>query len=180
MLLDAEDKLDEARYDLALMQGNVSDSKKFRYNLSAFLAAARSVVDILRKQLAQKPGFRRWHDAKKGELKQNRVSKLLIDKRDYNIHQKLINATQHTNILATETVHVSESAVVIKIHENGTKETIYSSPETKPTMKVSTEPKITVYWFFEECPEVDVLTLCTEYVSILSNIVSEAKSKFLN
>ncbi|OGO01038.1 MAG: hypothetical protein A2Y59_01210 [Chloroflexi bacterium RBG_13_52_14] len=179
MVLDAEDKLDEAKYFLALMQENVSDSKKFKYNLSAFLAAARSVTDILRTQLAQKPGFRRWHDSKKKELEKNRVSKLMMDKRIYNIHLRPINAKHHTKIETTEMIHVLDGALVVLTHENGTKEIISSEHEPQPKAPEPTEPKITEYWFFEECPEVDVLILCTEYLQILSNIVSESKSKFV-
>ena len=47
---NTEDKLSEAKYFLERMKEHVMDREAFRYNLSAFLTAFRSVTFIMRKE----------------------------------------------------------------------------------------------------------------------------------
>ncbi|MCD6209368.1 MAG: hypothetical protein J7J01_00480 [Methanophagales archaeon] len=53
MTTDTREKLLEARYFLEQMKERQSDQDAFKYNLSAFLAAARSVTLIMQKEFAR-------------------------------------------------------------------------------------------------------------------------------
>ncbi len=54
-------KLAEAKYFLAQMSKNQANGPVFRYNLSAFLAAARSVTMVMQKEFKETRGFTEWY-----------------------------------------------------------------------------------------------------------------------
>jgi len=59
--MKAWDKYSEAKYFLEKMKENISNPDVFRYNLSAFLAAARSITFVLQKEFKnKKEGFNEW------------------------------------------------------------------------------------------------------------------------
>jgi hypothetical protein len=55
----------EAEYFLQRMRENSSDRDDFKYNLSAFLSAARSVRWVLCEEHKNKPNFERWWNSKR-------------------------------------------------------------------------------------------------------------------
>lgn len=66
-LLLVEERLLESEY-FALRLVRQSDTYRFRYELNAFLAAARSVTFILQKEMASVPGFPAWWATKRKQL----------------------------------------------------------------------------------------------------------------
>lgn len=52
--MKAWNKYSEAKYFLDRMKENISDPDAFRYNLSAFLAAARSITFVLQNEFKNK------------------------------------------------------------------------------------------------------------------------------
>ncbi len=54
-------KIDEAKFFLAKMKRSVHDRKAFRYYMSAFLTAARSVIQYAREESRSK-GRQQWYD----------------------------------------------------------------------------------------------------------------------
>ena len=54
---DARHKLDEAQYFLELANNNIEDDKIFSFNISAFLAAARSVTYFMQYEFNNADGF---------------------------------------------------------------------------------------------------------------------------
>jgi hypothetical protein len=60
----AREKLIEAQYFVQRMRGNSSDRDTFKYNLSAFLSAARSVREFLYKEHENSPNFKQWWKSK--------------------------------------------------------------------------------------------------------------------
>ena len=61
MVTDTMDKLNEAKYFLKSMNDNTPEREAFKYNLSAFLAAARSVTFIMQKEFDSIKGFKDWY-----------------------------------------------------------------------------------------------------------------------
>ncbi len=57
------EKFDEAEYFLQQMANCQSDRLPHRYNLSAFLSAARSVLQFANKEATSKPGGQTWYDS---------------------------------------------------------------------------------------------------------------------
>jgi len=61
-----------------------ASGEPFRYNLSAFLSAARSAVFMLRKKFGRKPGFKDWIDKAEVDEKMQRLTEM----RDTSIHRR--------------------------------------------------------------------------------------------
>src|SRR5207249_2882101 len=57
-----EGKLQEASHFLGQMRSSLEDPEVFRYNLSAFLSAGRSVAQYALKEAQTKPGGQVWYD----------------------------------------------------------------------------------------------------------------------
>jgi hypothetical protein len=72
----AGDKLLEAQYFLKQMKLVYQDDDEFRYNLSAFLSAIRSVTWHMQKQYERVQKFKRWYEAKRSEMKSDTELKL--------------------------------------------------------------------------------------------------------
>jgi hypothetical protein len=98
--------IDEARYLLGKLSAVVNDSAKFKYNLSAFLSAARSPLQYACEEAKSKPGGKTWYDS---QIAGNPVVKYFKDKRNVKIHEKPVSPNIQSNILIPENVSISES-----------------------------------------------------------------------
>jgi hypothetical protein len=78
-----EYKLNEAQYFLKRMRAERDNRTAFRFELSAFLGATRSVLQYARKEAKGKPGGPGWYDR---AVKAERLLAFFKDKRDTNIH----------------------------------------------------------------------------------------------
>lgn len=79
-------KLAEAGYFLGQMQANEEFDEPFRYNLSAFLTAARSVLQFAQKEVEGAPG-QSWYEG----LMQKDLLRYMKGVRDDNIHAKSVD-----------------------------------------------------------------------------------------
>ena len=180
--MDAQQKYNEAGYFLEMMKENIEDRQKFRYNLSAFMSAARSVTFVLQKEFSKNPKFDRWYCEKRMQMRSDKLFKFFKDKRDYAIHKKgtidtraEISAT--SNLLMTASV--SFEAIVIKA--DGTIETgEHSEPPATPKFAPKPNDLEETKWFFKDWSESDedVIALCARYIKELKITVEEAESKF--
>ena len=179
---NARDKLKESAYFLARMHDAVSDRDPFRFNLSAFLAASRSVVYHLRRQYGRQDSFKAWINAQEERLKKEPIAGLMFDKRRLTIHEVPVQprAVHYLTAHATMTVAVSVSAVVL--HADGTQERT-ESPPSNPSPLLVTPPtgdhrKNRTEWFFSDEPDRDVLSLAQDYLRILEAVVDECETRF--
>jgi len=180
--LDAQQKYDEAEYFLEMMKENIEDRQKFRYNLSAFVSAARSVTFVLQKEFSKNPKFDTWYCEKQMQMRRDKLFKFFKDKRDYVIHKKGTIDTR-AEISATidlpMTAPVSFEAIVIKADG-----TIENEKHSEPPAKLKFVPKSNdteeTKWFFKDWsePDEDAIALCARYIKELKTIVKEAESKF--
>src|ERR1051325_3352821 len=85
-------KLQEARYFYTKMIDEQQNKDKFLYNLSAFLSAARSVLQYAKEEVKNKPSGQNWYD---NLMNSSRILKFFKDKRDLNIHEKPIHTKAH-------------------------------------------------------------------------------------
>ena len=177
-----QQKYDEAEYFLEMMKENIEDRQKFRYNLSAFVSAARSVTFVLQKEFSKNPEFDEWYSKKQMQMKRDNLFIFLKEKRNYVLKME---GTIDTRAEISETIDlpmapsVSFEATVIKA--DGTIENEkHSEPPAKP--KLTSKPNDTgeTKWFFKDWsePDEDVVTLCERYIKKLKIIVEEAENKF--
>ena len=193
----AGEKLLETRYFLQRMLENSSDRDAFKYNLSAFLSAARSVRWVLHREHNNKPNFRQWWDSK-GEwvgLKEGeslsgitdpvRAANVFFDKtRNITIHEGSVQPRAHITVEVADQMSATDSIEAVIIHADGTNRRIEAeesgaAPAPEPP---GPEARVEWRWYFEDLPPVvdsrDVITLSEEHVGRLAAFVSECERRF--
>lgn len=176
---DTMEKLLESKYFLERMVEAQPYRDAFKYNLSAFLAAARSVTAIMQKEFDKVSGFKDWYKEIQAKLQSDDTMKLLKDKRDVTIHQQPVRPHAHVNVSITEHIVLSDSASIVITRANGTVERLESKPSPSPVpdrTETITEPEW--QWYFDELPEKDIVTVCKEHIAKLDTIVEECESRF--
>jgi len=144
-------KMLEAKYFLERMNENETDGLAFNYNLSAFLAAARSVTMVMQKEFKRTPSFAQWYNGKGDEMKNDATIRFLNKRRDMTIHQQPISF--HPNV-----------RLDVSLAPIGSNKHSYSK----------------VKWYFNDLPYLnqDVFTVCKEYIDKLEHLVQECESRF--
>ncbi len=86
----AHDKTNEAHYFLHEMMEHYHDCDRFRYSLSAFLQAARSVTLLLQAELTARDGFEAWYHPWREKMKQNKTLTILNSERVRVVHKETL------------------------------------------------------------------------------------------
>lgn len=144
-------KLLEAQYFLERMNENQTNGPAFRYNLSAFLAAARSVTMVMQKEFKKVSGFAQWYDKKRLEMRADQTMRYLNKRREVTIHQRPVPF--HYAI-----------RLDVYLAPIGSNKHSYSK----------------VQWYFSDLPDPnkDVFTICKEYIKNLEHVVEECEFQF--
>ena len=170
-------KLAEAKYFLQKMQDAKSRGKKdeFRFNLSAFLAAARSVLQYALKE-ADSKGHRDWYN---NIISKSPVLRFLKDERDSNIHQEPVRCNEERNVSLKVTVDLSDSIELFLKDKDGNIKDNYTSPRKvlKPKIKSDVVRSYTRYLFDNWSGKEDVLDLSKTYLAQLEELVKDGISK---
>jgi len=98
-----QDKLDEAQHFLQRM-GQSPEPKTFRYELSAFLSAARSALQYALEEARNKPGGQAWYEA---QVSGNAVVRFFKDKRNISIHRQPVVPTTSVSVRVTQAISLS-------------------------------------------------------------------------
>lgn len=176
---DTRDKLVEAEYFVERMAETQSDRDAFKYNLSAFLAAARSVTAIMQKEFDKMYSFKDWYEEMQAKLQSNDTMRLLKNKRDVTIHQRPVRPRAHVNVSTAERETLTDSMSVVITRPDGTIERQESGPTPDPMpARPDTETEPEWRWYFDELPDKDVVTACEEHIAKLDIIVRECESRF--
>ncbi|MDH5704314.1 MAG: hypothetical protein OEY99_08875 [Aigarchaeota archaeon] len=172
------EKLLEAKYFLDRMTENQAERDAFKYNLGAFLSAARSVTLRMQSEFGNVPGFTDWYNVQRDRMKADDKMKILNAKRVATIHQESVDPHAHVHVSITEHMLVSDSVSVDVIRADGTEKRHYSTPPSPPPDPTETVSTVEWRWYFEEIPDMDVITVCKEHVSKLEYIVTECERLF--
>lgn len=168
-------KVAEAEYFLNRMVEDKNDSQAFHFLLSAFLSAARSVLQYALEEVKGNPQAQQWYDSK---ISGTPILKFFKGKRDLNIHQEPVGTKRHLAIEAQVPIHISESVRVVITRENGTIETRESTSVPAPPRKGESKSSISSKYFFNDWPGTeDAIILCQSYVVELRTLVEDGKTK---
>ena len=163
-------KINEARYFLNQLSSLTEDRAALNFNLSAFLAAARSVLQYALKESAQRPGGQAWYD---GQVGGKPIVNFFKDKRDISIHKEPVSPSAEIGISVNETIAVSDSVFVTVRHKDGTIEED-SSPLSSTMPILSVEESVSYEYFFSDWPGgEDVVKLCQMYIDEVVAIASD-------
>ncbi len=173
--MNEEAKLREAEYFLERTRAELSEPEYFKFNLSAFLSAGRSVAQYALNEASGKRGGRRWYDA---FLKAQPVVKFLATERDTNIHHRPIEPSGHVDVYVTDIASINERATVEKFDASGNLVEVASSPEPSVDELDDLLPdaRLVFIYKFDKWPgEEDVPTLCAGYLDALKTLVSSGQ-----
>jgi len=178
--MNEKEKLEEARYFYAKMVKHQEDRKVFNHNLSAFLSAARSVMQYACKEVNPedegKNRGRKWYD---DWMESSYVLRFFRDKRNFNIHIAPINPRRHVKGHSTVVLSVSISSHIKVTDKNGK---VKEERETKEEPKPKKAPKISTksesrYEFDDWKGPEDLITVCKMYIRELEKVVQDGISK---
>jgi hypothetical protein len=164
-----QEKLNEAKYFLERMEASIDNPGALQYDLSAFLSAARSVLQYALEEAKQKPNGQRWYDA---QVSGNAVLKFFKDKRDLNIHAEPVRPARHIGVALTEHINISDSIRIEIQREGGAKEIRehVEEPPAPAPRESSAEVKIR-YVFVDWVGPEDIINLSQKYLAALETFV---------
>jgi hypothetical protein len=178
-------RLEEAKFFFRQMEVNFQDRTKFLYCLDAFLASARSVTLVFKKEFHDDKSLMNWYKTKVEEWKNNKVMTLFIEMRNISIHEHTPKMKVTHAISITADAILVDSVTVRKISPDGTIEQVEAPPRepvkpSKEKEKIAPSPRTVRYSFhdlpkwFDENP--DVMELCKAYLDELERFVTEAEN----
>lgn len=170
-----EHKIHEAHYFLIRADDCGENVREFSYNLSAFLTAARSVLQYALDEAKTKPGGQAWYDASVSAVPE---VKFLKDKRDISVHERPVLPNRRFNITLSENIVFSDSVHVTVTRADGTVE---EDPPPQPSLSVpmprSGEVESSVTFFFPDWPgPEDVMEICITYINAIEQIVKAGRA----
>ncbi len=171
-------KMREAQYFLGGMVATEPDCEEFVHNLSAFLSAARSIIQYAYANVKDDPRAKRWYDSECGLF---RSLKFFKGKRDMNIHTEPVTVARTVVQQADEVIQLSDHLVVTVTDENGhviVRREAGTGPEAGLLKPPSAPPEYRHY--FDDWPLAeDAVTLCTYYLQDIVGMVREGEAKGL-
>lgn len=175
--MNEKEKLSEAKYFLRNMIETESSRELFRYNLSAFLSASRSILQYALEEAKQNSGGPDWYGR---SMRSSQIFRFFKDKRDVNIHEEPVPLKVQHNITSNETICISESIHIKRVDKCGKVLSEYHSPESgKKNSESDTSSVVskTVYKFDDWSGSEDVLSLSEKYLQELDSFVSDGVAK---
>ena len=173
-----ESKIAEAEYFLQeLLRSAPRNPAVTRFNLSAFLSAARSVLQYAFKEAGQTEAGKSWYDA---AVNVDPVVRFLRDSRDINIHTRPVPVRTNTMIGVGQgalSLSSTNPAVLIQRGDQGIE--WVPPPPRIPPLPATMEPQPTshTYRFKEWTGPEDTLALCARYLAEVRRIVDEGRTR---
>lgn len=133
----------------------------FRYYLSAFLSAYRSVTWVMKHEFADVEGFDTWYNKEvRPRLVADSKQKLLVELRNTSLKEALIATPSETN------VKTAESQI------SGSVKWFIETDVIKSNNKIAKIPNI------NEIVEVDIATICQQCMNEMREIVFNCGERF--
>jgi hypothetical protein len=171
---DTFDKLDEAKYFLSQLKVNIINVSKFKYNLSAFLSAIRSVTFFLQKECGHLPGFKEWYSEKQESMKKDPCMTFFNEKRISEIHIQRNPLRKETKVTYHDEVSLVDSVIVFLVRSDGSADIRQSGPGVHK-MGEKVEPKAEHLWYFEDFKDKDLIQLCEEHIIKIETLLNDYK-----
>jgi hypothetical protein len=173
--MNEREKIQQAEYCLAQLAQGQDNIVEFKYKLSAFLSAGRSVLLYAFEEAVPKTGGQAWYDRR---MAQSAVLKLFKDMRNLDIHEEPVSVHKASEVNVSETLHFSASVAHIMRGPSGEVVSEGSSPEEKPVPTAPAEVVVKERLKFAAWrgPE-DILSLCAIYLDELKVFVADGQTK---
>jgi hypothetical protein len=173
-----KEKLKEAQFFLDRMKENVDNTEDFKFNLSAFLSASRSVLYYALEEV-KNTSHQNWHDSK---ISGSTIFKYFKDKRDISVHIKPIRPGRNINIVINETINIS-AAVSVSLQVTDNNGNVVSESKSvednqvkkeKPRKEKTKGATVQIEYIFSDWVGTEnVIILSEKYLSELEQFVDE-------
>src|SRR5258708_35361625 len=120
MTTHTRDKLNEAAFFQQCLAAEKVDPDHYRYFMSAFISAARSITLLMQKEYAHTKGFAEWYPDRQGGLKADDEMRFFNELRVEAIHPALLKLYEHG---AIDTLRICSDVDVILEYPTETTET---------------------------------------------------------
>jgi hypothetical protein len=176
--MDRKDlKLDEAKYFLQRLEKESQAPHNFHFELSAFLSAARSIVQYAYDEAKANNGLKWYQDS----LSNYPMIQFFRDKRDVNIHSKPVATNLIINIYLEDTISMNDSIDVETQKDDGAYNEFHQNETKSPSRLSKQEETVILQHIFNDLPDNDVLTLCHQYLTEVQKFIEIGREKgFLN
>lgn len=169
-------KMGEAEFFFRKMVVAVETPEHFNYYLSAFLTAARSVLQYALKEAKMKQGGQGWYD---GIVLSYQAIAFLKDKRDVSVHAQPVVA--QTAIAIEDIVHVGiGEAVEVHIFQEGKLVGHHKSESSPAELPAQREPSTRQFsYHFKDLAgsDDDVLKLCRRYLDEIKTVLADGRRR---
>lgn len=169
-----QDKLSEARY-FAERLGKVQTREAFRFELSAFLSAARSVLQYASKEARGRTGGPAWYDH---QVSRSPVVRFFKDKRDISVHRSPVTPSVAWEVTIRDEIHLSDHTLV-SIRDPS--DEALSRAQANQALGLPPVDGVVCIGFAFRFPDwsgsEDVPTLCQRYIVELEAIVADGGSR---
>jgi hypothetical protein len=179
-MANEDEKFCEAAYFFGVMKSNINDRNAFVYNFSAFITAARSVVQYAFEECKTTPTAKAWYD---NYVSSTDLIRYFKDKRDVNIHEEpvvpnaaySVEASMHLSLSGTCSVKVFARGAAGNLVEKPTPasdaaEKAIASPPPK------SESKESVRYFLADRKNDDLIVLAEGYINELIAFLGAART----
>lgn len=168
------DKIAEARFFLQEMKAT-DERDRFRFMLSGFLSAARSVLQYAHRDVEGNLPGRQWYD---DTMSASLVLSFFKDERDFNIHRRPVAVLSQTTVEARIQINVRASVAITVRHADGSVEELGSTePPTPAPVPPPTPAKVTTRYFFTDWSPQDVVEVAEMYVDELDAVVTDGLAR---
>src|SRR5258708_17738526 len=119
MTTHTRDKLNEAAFFQQGLAAEKVDPDHYRYFMSAFISAARSITLLMQKEYAHTKGFAEWYPDRQGEMKADDEMRFFNEQRVEAIHLARLKLAEHG---AIGKLRIGSEVVVVLEYPDGTTE----------------------------------------------------------
>lgn len=165
-------KLNETEYFLRGMQREKNEPDHFRYELSAFLSAARSVLQYACKEAESKQGGQKWYD----QHMQDRVLRFFRKERNLDIHKRPTRSNAEYHVRVVDNVYVVDPLPPVTAQGD----VVRMDPRSAGPDSLGSETVNVDYYFGNwQNGNSEVLALCRDYLIRLQTVVADGRAKGL-
>lgn len=162
------DKFREAEHFLAQMNECFEQDDEFRFSLSAYVSAARSITFWMQKQYDHVPGFRQWYSERQTEMRADLELRYLKELRNKEVK------TERTGLGATRQGTLTVHAVI------ASPAPVAEQPKVAPEAQEHTASGVrTVRRFLPKFHCMDVVSFCDTQLQKLETLLDECERLFL-
>ena len=170
----SRDKLAEAEYFLQRIKETQNIRDAFRYNLSAFLTAASSVIDILNMETNEKDHtLNAWRSEEIETVTDDEYSRVIKKSRDMSVHIKPLNPTTNV-IIYPQLQEIIDEALPAGIAGDY----VGQPPERKMQIIKENATVIKTTHFFRACKDKNIFSLCSDHLVNLRDLIDRVEVKY--